>query len=109
MNAINLETVLSGTSKPWEPTTVARFNGNEVMVAKASGSYAWHKHDDTDDFFLVLKGNLTIEMRDGSVQLGPGDVFVVPKGVEHRPVASDEAYFMLIEPPSTANDGTTLV
>ena len=109
MNAINLETVLSGTSEPWQPATVARFNGNEVMVAKASGSYPWHKHDDTDDFFLVLKGNLTIEMRDGSVHLGPGELFVVPKGVEHRPVVSDEAYFMLIEPPGTANDGTTLV
>ena len=78
-------------------------------MAKAVGTYAWHKHDDTDDFFLVLKGTLTIEMRDRSVSLGPGDLFVVPRGVEHRPVATEEAHFMLIEPPGTASSGTTLV
>jgi len=88
---------------------VARFNGNEVMVAKARGSYAWHKHDDTDDLFLVLKGTLTIEMRDCSVHLGPGELFVVPRGVEHRPVANEEAHFVLIEPPGTANNGTTFI
>ena len=88
---------------------VARFNGNEVMVAKAMGSYAWHKHEDTDDFFLVLKGSITIEMRDRSVRLGPGEMFVVPRGVEHRPVATEEAHFLLIEPPGTAKDGTTHV
>ena len=109
MNPANLNVALSTVSAPWQPATVARFNGNEVMVAKAIGTYAWHKHDDTDDFFLVLKGTLTIEMRDRSVSLGPGDLFVVPRGVEHRPVATEEAHFMLIEPPGTASNGTTLV
>ncbi|HSW04952.1 cupin domain-containing protein [Aquabacterium sp.] len=109
MNSVNLSAVLSTVSEPWQPATVARFNGNEVMVAKAMGSYAWHRHEDTDDFFLVLKGNITIEMRDRSVRLGAGEMFVVPRGVEHRPVATEEAHFILIEPPGTAKDGTTLV
>lgn len=89
--------------------TVTRFNGNEIMVAKGKGSYPWHKHEDTDDFFLVIKGRLTIEMRDRSVSIGPGELFVVPRGVEHRPVVIEEAHFVLIEPSGTANNGTTLV
>ena len=65
----------------------------------------WHKHDDTDDFFLVLEGTLVIEMRDRSVTLGPGDLFVVPQGVEHRPVAAEEAHVLVIEREGTANTG----
>ncbi len=107
MNPANLEVALSTVSKPWETATVARFNGNEVMVAKAKGSYAWHKHEDTDDFFLVVKGTLTIETRDRSVCLSSGEVFVVPRGVEHRVVAADEAHFLLIEPSGTASNETT--
>lgn len=94
---------------PWHPITVARFNGHEVMLAKGQGSYAWHKHEHTDDLFLVLQGRLTLEMRDRSVQLGPGELFVIPKGVEHRPVAEEDTYFMLMEPPETGLRGTTLV
>lgn len=109
MKPANLDAALSTVSDPWQPVTVARFNGNDVMVAKATGSYAWHKHEDTDDFFLVLKGKLTIEMRDRSVCLGPGELFIVPRGVEHRPVAIEEAHFVLIEPPGTAKNGTTLL
>jgi mannose-6-phosphate isomerase-like protein (cupin superfamily) len=108
MNPANLAAALSNVSAPWQPQPVSRFNGHEVMVVKAHGSYPWHKHEDTDDFFLVLKGRLTIEMRDRSVSLGPGELFVVPRGVEHRPVAAEEAHILLIEPPDTANHGTTL-
>jgi mannose-6-phosphate isomerase-like protein (cupin superfamily) len=75
------------------------------MVAKTKGEFIWHKHDETDDFFLVVKGNLTIELRDRTVHLGPGDLFIVPKGVEHRPVASEEAHILLIEPTGTPNTG----
>lgn len=106
---VQLETHFAHLSVPWQPVTVARFNGHEVMVAKAKGSYAWHRHEHTDDLFLVLQGRLTIEMRDRSVHLGPGELFVIPKGVEHRPVADEDAYFMLIEPPETGALGTTLV
>lgn len=109
MEPINPSNALPSHAEPWEPTTIAHFNGNEVMVAKARGAYAWHKHDDTDDFFFVLKGKLTIEMRDRSVCLSPGEMYVVPKGIEHRPVADEEAHFLLIEPPDTGKVGTTLV
>jgi mannose-6-phosphate isomerase-like protein (cupin superfamily) len=109
MNPSNLDAALSTLSEPWQPMTVAHYNGNEVMVAKAQGTYAWHVHEDTDDFFLVLKGQLTIEMRDRSVTLGPSELFVVPRGVEHRPSASEETHFVLMEPPGTAGSGTTLL
>jgi len=84
---------------------VAVFSGNDVMVVKTKGEFVWHKHDETDDFFLVLKGRLTIELRDGSVTLGPGELFIVPKGVEHRPVAPEEVHLLLIEPTGTPNTG----
>jgi mannose-6-phosphate isomerase-like protein (cupin superfamily) len=72
---------------------------------KAQGEFVWHKHDETDDLFLVLRGELTIELRDGSVTLRAGDLFVVPKGVEHRPVATEEVHVLLIEPSGTPNTG----
>jgi mannose-6-phosphate isomerase-like protein (cupin superfamily) len=75
------------------------------MVVKAEGEFVWHKHDDTDDLFLVLKGHLAIELRDRLVQLGPGELFVVPTGVEHRPVAREEVHLLLIEPTGTPNIG----
>jgi mannose-6-phosphate isomerase-like protein (cupin superfamily) len=75
------------------------------MVVKVKGAFVWHHHEDTDDFFLVLKGRLRIELRDGSVELGPGELYVVPKGVEHRPVAEEEAHILLIEPTGTPNTG----
>jgi len=75
------------------------------MVTKLKGPFVWHRHEDTDDFFLVLKGRLRIELRDGNVELGPGDLYVVPKGVEHRPVADEEAHILLIEPTGTPNTG----
>jgi mannose-6-phosphate isomerase-like protein (cupin superfamily) len=105
MGAINLEAMLSTFSGVFQPRTVARFNGHDIMVVKAKGDFVWHKHDDTDDFFLVIKGRLTIELRDRSVTLGPGELFVVPKGVEHRPVATEETHVLLIEPTGTPNTG----
>jgi mannose-6-phosphate isomerase-like protein (cupin superfamily) len=75
------------------------------MVVKVKGPFTWHKHDETDDFFLVLKGRITIQMRGGNVSLGAGEMFVVPRGVEHCPVADDEAHLLLIEPTGTPNTG----
>ena len=89
----------------WSPRTVAEFNGHDVMVVKVKGEFVWHKHDDTDDFFLVLKGRVTIRLRDGDVELGPGGLFVVPAGVEHQPFAGEEAELLLIEPSGTPNTG----
>jgi mannose-6-phosphate isomerase-like protein (cupin superfamily) len=102
---IDLSAKLATFSEHWSPRTVAQFNDCDVMVVKVKGEFVWHKHDDTDDFFLVLKGNLDIEMRDRTVALGPGEMFIVPKGVEHRPVARDEVHLLLIEPTGTANTG----
>lgn len=107
MNEINLEAKLATFSEYWQPRTVAQFNGHDVMVVKAEGEFVWHKHDDTDDFFLVLKGRLTIELRDRQINLGPGEMFIVPKGVEHRPVATEEVHLLLIEPSGTPNTGNT--
>ena len=103
MPAVNLERKLAGVSEHWSPKIVERFNGHDVMVVKAQGEFVWHSHADTDDLFFVLKGRLTIQLRDGDVQLGPGDLYVVPKGVEHRPVADEEVHLLLIEPAGTPN------
>jgi mannose-6-phosphate isomerase-like protein (cupin superfamily) len=103
--AINLEAKLTRFSEHWRPKIVSRFNDCDVMVVKALGEFNWHHHEDTDDFFLVLKGRLRIEMRDGDVVLGPGELYVVPKGVEHRPVAEEEVQLLLIEPAGVPNTG----
>ena len=89
----------------WSPRTVATFNDCDVMVVKVKGEFTWHKHDDTDDFFLVLKGRLTIRLRDRQVVLHPGELFVVPRGVEHQPFAEEETHLLLIEPSGTPNTG----
>ena len=102
---IDLSAKLATFSEHWSPRTVAQFNDCDVMVVKVKGEFVWHKHDDTDDFLLVFKGNLDIEMRDRTVALGPGEMFIVPKGVEHRPVARDDVHLLLIEPTGTANTG----
>ena len=105
MNAVNLAARLATFSAHWQPRTVSQFNGHDIMVVKARGEFVWHRHDDTDDLFLVLQGRLTIELRDGDVTLGPGDLFVVPRGVEHRPVAAEEVHLMIIERAGTPNTG----
>jgi mannose-6-phosphate isomerase-like protein (cupin superfamily) len=105
MQAINLADKLSKFSEHWQPRVVGQFNGNDLMVVKLQGEFIWHKHEDTDDFFLVLKGHLRIELRDRIVELDPGEMFVVPKGVEHRPVADQETHVLLIEPTGTPNTG----
>ena len=105
MPVVNLSRKLSGFTEHWSPKIIERFNGHDVMVVKVKGEFVWHSHPDTDDFFLVLKGSLTIQLRDEDVHLGAGDLYVVPKGVEHRPVAHEEAHILLIEPHGTPNTG----
>jgi mannose-6-phosphate isomerase-like protein (cupin superfamily) len=108
--AINLEAKLATFSEHWSPKIVAAYNGNDIMVVKIKGEFVWHSHLDTDDFFLVLRGNLRIDLRDATgtethVDLAPGELYVVPRGVEHRPVAIDEVHLLLIEPIGTPNTG----
>jgi mannose-6-phosphate isomerase-like protein (cupin superfamily) len=106
VNAVNLAQKLATFAEHWQPRTVGQFNGHDLMVVKVKGEFVWHKHDNTDDFFLVLKGRVTIRLRDGNVTLGPGELFVVPKGVEHCPVAEEETHILLIEPSGTPNTGS---
>jgi mannose-6-phosphate isomerase-like protein (cupin superfamily) len=105
MKPVNLAEKLASFDERWEPRIVAGYNGNDVMVVKVDGAFVWHAHPETDDFFLLLKGVVDIEMRDRTVTLGPGELFVVPRGVEHRPVARGEAHLLLIEPAGTPNTG----
>jgi mannose-6-phosphate isomerase-like protein (cupin superfamily) len=102
---VNLAEKLALFDDLWSPKIVASFNGNDVMVAKVKGEFVWHAHPDTDDFFLVLRGRLTIDTRQGAVTLGPGELFVAPRGVEHRPRAEEETALLLIEPAGTPNTG----
>ena len=105
MDPVNLATKLATFAEHWQPRTVAQFNGHDVMVVKVRGEFVWHAHPETDDLFLVLRGRLTIQLRDREVRLGPGELFVVPRGVEHRPVAEEEVHLLLIEPSGTPNTG----
>ena len=105
MRSINLAAKLATFSEYYQPRTVGQFNGHDLMVVKVKGPFIWHKHDNTDDFFLVLEGRVTIQLRDGNVVLGPGELFVVPQGLEHCPVAEEEAHLLLIEPTGTPNTG----
>ncbi len=108
--AVNLAEKLSMFSERWSPKIVAGYNGDDVMVVKFQGAFPFHLHEDTDDFFLVLQGRIRIDLKDAdgavqSVALGPGELFIVPKGVVHRPVAEEEAHVLLIEPAGTPNTG----
>jgi mannose-6-phosphate isomerase-like protein (cupin superfamily) len=105
MSTVNLKDKLAMFSEHWSPRIVADFNGHDVMVVKVKGEFNWHSHPDTDDFFLVIKGQVTIKLRDRDVHLREGELFVVPQGVEHCPVAVDEAELLLIEPHGTPNTG----
>jgi mannose-6-phosphate isomerase-like protein (cupin superfamily) len=102
---VNLHEALATFDEPFQPRIVGTMNEYKLMVVKAQGEFVWHAHADTDDLFLVLRGELTIDLRDRRVALGPGDLFVVPRGVEHRPRSERGAELLLIEPSGTVNTG----
>ena len=103
--AVNLNHKLAAFTDYFAPRTVATFNGHDIMVTKLRGEFAWHDHAETDDFFLVLKGRLEIRLRDRTIALGPGELFVVPRGIEHQPFATEETHILLIEQTGTPNTG----
>ncbi|MEM9583550.1 MAG: cupin domain-containing protein [Pseudomonadota bacterium] len=105
MKPVNLAEKLAQFSSHWDPHVVADYNGNDVMVVKFQGTFPFHDHPDTDDFFLVLDGEVTLDIEGESHVLGPGELCVVPAGVRHRPRASREAKVLLIEPAGTPNTG----
>jgi mannose-6-phosphate isomerase-like protein (cupin superfamily) len=102
---INLAAKLALLEEPYKPGVVGYLNDYKLQIVKVKGPFVWHKHDDTDDFFLVITGHLTIHLRDRDVELDPGELFVVPRGVEHCPDASQETEVLLIEPDGTVNTG----
>lgn len=102
---INLAAKLALVETHWSPRIVGSFNGHDIMVVRVLGEFVWHDHPETDDLFLVLSGELVIDLPDGSVTLGPGELFVVPKGLQHRPRAAVETHLLLIEPAGTPNTG----
>ncbi len=104
---VDLSEVLATFEEPWSPRTVALLNDYDVRVVKTRGEFTRHSHPDTDEFFLVLRGHLTIRLDHGDVDLGPGQMYVVPRGVPHQPVSVDGAEVVLIEPSSTVNTGDT--
>lgn len=108
MERINLAEKLAQFDDHWNPRVIAELNGQHVKLAKLLGPFTWHHHVDEDELFLVLSGVLAMEFRDRTVQLGPGELIVVPRGVEHRPVADHEVAVLLFEPASTLNTGTAV-
>jgi len=100
---VNLADAAAGLTEFWSQRVVASGNGNLFEVAKGIGSTNWHRHDDQDEVFLVIEGRITIQLRDGNVELGAGDLFVVPRGAEHCPVAHEEARFLVVGPEVTSN------
>ena len=105
---INLQDKLRQVSELWSPRIIAQMNDYHLKIVKVQGEFVWHDHPETDEVFLVLKGQLEIQLRDQSVVLSEGDLFVVPKGVEHRPAAVDECHLLLVEPAGTINTGAVL-
>jgi mannose-6-phosphate isomerase-like protein (cupin superfamily) len=102
---VDLTEALSRFDEHWSPRIVGRLNDLNLMLVKVQGEFVWHTHAETDDFFLVLSGRLTIQLRDRDVVLEPGQLFVVPRGIEHCPKADEETHVLLIEPRGTRNTG----
>jgi mannose-6-phosphate isomerase-like protein (cupin superfamily) len=102
---VNLREKLARFDDLWSPKIVADVNDYHVKVVKVQGEFLWHTHDETDELFLVLKGRLTVRRRDGEVTLNEGELYVVPRGAEHMPVAAEECHILLLEPTGTVNTG----
>jgi mannose-6-phosphate isomerase-like protein (cupin superfamily) len=105
MNVVNLKESLSRFCTYWDPKIVGELNGQHVKLAKLKGPFVWHSHEAEDELFLVLDGSFTMEFRDRTVPLREGELLIVPRGVEHRPVAEKEVHVLLFEPASTVNTG----
>ncbi|CEG57662.1 Cupin 2 conserved barrel protein [Legionella fallonii LLAP-10] len=108
MQKINLKNKLSLFNDYWSPRIVGDLNDSHVKLAKLKGEFVWHKHDDEDELFFILKGNLLLRFKDRDVHLQEGEFIIVPKGVEHLPIAEEEVHVMFIEPKTTLNTGDAL-
>ncbi len=103
--AVNFQEKLENFSEHWSPKIVAQMNDIQFKLVKIQGEFVWHSHAETDEVFIVLAGEMTIELRNGRISLQPGELFVVPKGVTHKPVAENECHILLVEPASLVNTG----
>jgi mannose-6-phosphate isomerase-like protein (cupin superfamily) len=108
MDKINLQQKFSLFTEHWNPKIIGELNGQQVKLAKFKGEFVWHHHDEQDELFMVVKGSFKMEFRDKTIQLNEGEIIIVPKGVEHKPVADDEVWIMLFEPASTLNTGNII-
>jgi mannose-6-phosphate isomerase-like protein (cupin superfamily) len=106
MDVVNIESMLARFSEHWAPKKIAEINDYDVKIVKVLGDFTWHAHADTDELFLVIDGRLTIQTRGGDVTLGPGEIFVVPRGAEHCPRADVETAVLLLEPRGVVNTGS---
>ncbi|GJQ61296.1 MAG: cupin [Melioribacteraceae bacterium] len=105
LSGINIKEKLRQIDEHWSPAIIGEINDYHIKVAKIKGEFVWHKHDDTDELFLVIEGNMKIALGDGEVTLGKGDLYIVKKGIEHKPVAEKECHIVLFEPAGTVNTG----
>jgi mannose-6-phosphate isomerase-like protein (cupin superfamily) len=105
MDKINLAAKLASFSDHWKPKIIGELNGQHVKLAKFAGEFVWHHHEHEDELFLVVRGRFRMELRDRTIELEPGEMLIVPRGVEHRPVAADEVAVLLFEPVGTLNTG----
>lgn len=104
---VNLSDKLASFTDHWNPRIVARYNGNEVRIAKVEGEFTWHAHAETDELFLCLAGDFAIEFRDGLRKVAPGELMVVPKGTEHRPIANGECHILMLDREGEPNTGAS--
>ena len=105
---INIQEKFNLFSDQWSPKKIGELNGQQILLAKIQGEFVFHKHDDEDELFMVMKGQLTLELRDRTVVVNPGEFFTVPKGVEHKPIAKEETHLLLFEPLSTKHTGDVM-
>ena len=108
MNVINIQDKFDLFSDLWSPKRIGQLNGQQILLAKIQGEFVFHRHDDEDELFMVIKGQLQLDFRDHSVIVKPGEFCTVPKGVEHKPVAKEETHLLLFEPLSTKHTGDVL-
>ena len=108
METINLASKLSLFSEYWSPKVIAELNGQQIKVVKFKGDFLWHHHEHEDELFLVLRGRLRMDFRDRQAWLEPGELIVVPRGIEHRPCAEEEVHVLLFEPTTTLNTGNVV-
>ena len=104
---INFKNKLTQFSDHWAPKVISVMNDYQFKLVKIQGEFVWHNHPDTDEVFIVIEGHMGIEFRDGKVELGPGEMYVIPKGIEHKPYAAQECHMMLVEPQGVVNTGNT--